>query len=213
MDEVFPKVVFTLFGVIPVRDTVISTWVMMALILVVVYIVRRSLPGALEMFIDFVSDTVSDVLGRPAGPFLPFLGAIILFLLVANNLGLLPLLSTPTKDINTTLAMALVVFFAVHYFGVRDKGLLGYFKGLATPIFMLPLELIGQLSRTMSLTLRLFGNVISSEFIVAVIFSLVQPIAPLPMMLLGAVSGVLQAYIFTILASSYIASALGDSKT
>lgn len=213
MDEVFPKVAFTLFGLVPVRDTVISTWVMMALVLGVIYILRRSMPEALEMFIDFVSDTISDVLGRPAEPFLPFLGAIILFLLIANNLGLLPLLATPTKDINTPLAMALVVFFAVHYFGVRDKGVLGYLKSLATPIFMLPLELIGQLSRTMSLTLRLFGNVISSEFIVAVIFSLVQPIAPLPMMALGAVSGVLQAYIFTILASSYISSALGNSKT
>jgi F-type H+-transporting ATPase subunit a len=213
MDEVFPKVVFTLFDVIPVRDTVISTWVMMALILGVVYILRWSMPEALVMFIDFVSDTISDVLGRPAESFLPFLGAIILYLLVANNLALLPFLSTPTKDINTPLAMALTVFFAVHYFGIRDKGLWGYLKGLATPIFMLPLELIGQLSRTMSLTLRLFGNVLSGEFIVAVIFSLVKPIAPLPMMALGTVSGVLQAYIFTILASSYIASALGDGKT
>ncbi|MFN2286285.1 MAG: F0F1 ATP synthase subunit A [Anaerolineae bacterium] len=212
MDEVFPKVVFTLFDVIPVRDTVISTWVMMALILAVIYIIRRSMPEALVMFIDFVSDTISDVLGRPAELFLPFLGALILFLLVANNLALLPFLSTPTKDINTPLAMALTVFFAVHYFGIREKGLLGYFKGLATPIFMLPLELIGQLSRTMSLTLRLFGNVLSGEFIVAVIFSLVKPIAPLPMMALGTVSGVLQAYIFTILASSYIASALGSGE-
>lgn len=209
MDVVFPRVVFKLFGVIPVRDTVISTWVMMALILGTVYLVRRSMPEALEMFIDFVSDTVSDVLGRPTEAYLPFLGALILFLLVANNLGLLPLLATPTKDINTPLALALIVFISVHYYGVREKGVWGYFKSLATPIFMLPLEVIGQLSRTMSLTLRLFGNVLSSEFVVAVIFSLVQPVAPLPMMLLGAVSGVLQAYIFTILASSYIASALG----
>lgn len=212
MDDVFYKGV-ELFGVIPVRDTVISTWAMMALVLGVVLILRRSLPGALEMFIDFVSDTIYDLLGRPAEPFLPFLGAIMLFLLVANNLGLLPFLVTPTKDINTTLAMALIVFFAVHYFGIRERGLWAYLKSLATPFFMLPLEVIGQLSRTMSLTLRLFGNVLSSEFIVAVIFSLVQPIAPLPMMALGAISGVLQAYIFVVLASSYIASALGDSKT
>lgn len=213
MDEVFPKVVFRLFNVIPVRDTVISTWAMMALILGVVYILRRSIPDALEMFIDFVSDTISDLLGRPAEPFLPFLGAIMLFLLVANNLDLLPFLATPTKDINTPLALALLVFFAVHYYGIRDKGLWAYLKSLATPFFMLPLEVIGQLSRTMSLTLRLFGNVLSSEFIVAVIFTLVQPVAPLPMMVLGTVSGVLQAYIFTVLASSYIVSALGDSKT
>lgn len=212
MDDVFPKVVFKFFGVIPVRDTVISTWVMMALVLGVVLILRRSMPEALEMLVDFISDTVSNMLGRPAEPFLPFLGAIMIFLLLANNLGLLPFLATPTKDINTPLALALVVFFAVHYFGIREKGLWGYLKSMATPIFMFPLAMIGQLSRTMSLTLRLFGNVISSEFIVAVIFYLVQPIAPLPMMLLGTVSGVFQAYIFTILASSYIASALGSGE-
>jgi F-type H+-transporting ATPase subunit a len=125
---------------------------------------------------------------------------------------LLPFLSTPTKDINTPLAMALIVFFAVHYYGIRDKGLWGYLKGLATPIFMLPLELIGQLSRTMSLTLRLFGNVLSGEFIVAVIFSLVPPVVPLVMMGLGTVTGILQAYIFTVLASSYISSALGSGE-
>lgn len=212
MDDVFPKVVFWLFDLIPVRDTVISTWIMMALILALVLVARRWMPEALEMFIDFVSDMVSDMLGRSAEPFLPFLGALMLFLLLANNLGLLPFLDTPTKDINTPLAMALVVFFAVHYFGVREKGVWGYLKSLATPIFVFPLEMIGQLSRTMSLTLRLFGNVISSEFIVAVMFSLVQPIVPLPMMLLETISGVFQAYVFTILASSYIASALGDSK-
>jgi F-type H+-transporting ATPase subunit a len=213
MDVVFPRVVFRLFGAIPVRDTVISTWVMMALILGLVIFVRRSMPEALEMFIDFISDIVSEALGRPAEAYLPLLGALMLFLLVANNLGLLPFLVTPTKDINTPLALALVVFFAVHYFGVRDKGAWGYLKGLATPIFMLPLEAIGQLSRTMSLTLRLFGNVLSGEFIVAVIFSLVQPFAPLPMMILATVSGVLHAYIFMILALSYISSALGSSET
>jgi F-type H+-transporting ATPase subunit a len=207
MEGVFPQDVL-LFGIITVRDTVISTWVMMVMVLGGVLVLRATLPEALEMIIDFVRDTVSDVLGRPADPFLPFLGAIAIFIAVANNLGLMPMLATPTKDINTTLAMALVVFFAVHFFGIREKGAWGYFKSLSTPIFMLPLEAIGQLSRTMSLTLRLFGNVISSEFIVAVIFSLVKPVAPLPMMALGAVSGVLQAYIFTILASSYISSAV-----
>ena len=156
--------------------------------------------------------STSDVLGRPAAPFLPFLGAVVIFLAVANNLALFPVLVTPTKDINSTLAMALVVFFAVHYFGIRAKGVWGYIKSMASPIFMLPLEAIGQLSRTMSLTLRLFGNVISSEFVVAVIFSLVPPVAPLIMMALGAFSGILQAYIFIILASSYIASAVGTEE-
>mgnify|MGYP000886601682 CR=1 FL=1 len=211
MDDVFYRNI-ELFDAITVRDTVISTWVLMVLVLGVVLISRRTMPSALEMFIDFVSDMISDLLGRPAEPFLPFLGAIMLFLVVANNLELIPFLATPTKDINTTLAMSLVVFFAVHYFGIRERGVWGYIKSLSTPIFMFPLEVIGQVSRTMALALRLFGNVLSSEFIVAVIFSLVQPIVPLVMMGLGTVTGVLQAYIFTALASSFIASALGDSK-
>lgn len=211
MDDVFYRNI-ELFDAITVRDTVISTWVLMVLVLGVVLILRRTMPSALEMFIDFVSDMISDLLGRPAEPFLPFLGAIMLFLVVANNLELIPFLATPTKDINTTLAMSLVVFFAVHYFGIRERGVWGYIKSLSTPIFMFPLEVIGQVSRTMALALRLFGNVLSSEFIVAVIFSLVQPIVPLVMMGLGTVTGVLQAYIFTALASSFIASALGDSK-
>lgn len=211
MEHVFPQE-FLLFGLIPMRDTVVSTWVMMAIVLGAVLVLRKVLPESLEMVINFVSDTVSDVIGRSAEPFLPFLGAIAIFIAVANNLGLFPMLATPTKDINTTLALALLVFFAVHFFGIREKGVWGYVKSLSSPIFMLPLEFIGQLSRTMSLTLRLFGNVLSSEFVVAVIFSLVKPVAPLPMMALGAVSGVLQAYIFTVLASSYIASAVKSGE-
>lgn len=208
MQDVFPKVIFTLFGVIPVRDTVISTWVMMVLVFGSIIALRAFLPEALEMAIEFISDATSSILGRPAEPFLPFLGAVVIFIAVANNLGLLPVLSTPTKDINTPLAMALLVFFSVHYFGIREKGLWGYIKSLSSPIFMLPLEIIGQLSRTMSLTLRLFGNVLSGEFIVTVIFSLIPPGAPLIMMALGAFTGVLQAYIFVVLASSYISSAI-----
>ena len=211
MEGVNPQDV-TLFGFLTVRDTVASTWVMMVIVLVGVYLLRKYLPEALEMVIEFVSDATSDILGRPVGPFLPFLGAMVIFLAVANNLALFPVLVTPTKDINTTLAMALVVVIAVHIFGIREKGVLGYIKSLSSPIFMLPLEAIGQLSRTMSLTLRLFGNVISSECVVAVIFSLIPPVAPLIMMAFGALTGVLQAYIFIILASSYIGSAVGTEE-
>ncbi len=212
MEEVFPQIVFKLFNVIPVRDTVIFTWIMMAFTLVAVCIARRFKPEALEMFIDFVSDIVSDLLGRPAEPFLPLLGALMLYLLLGNNLGLLPMLASPMKDVNTPLALALVVFFAVHYYGIREQGVRGYFKSLSTPFFMLLMEAIGQVSRTMALALRLFGNVLSSEFIVIVIFSLVKPVAPLLMMFIGAFSSVLQAYIFVALASNYIAAALGAGK-
>jgi F-type H+-transporting ATPase subunit a len=140
------------------------------------------------------------------------LGTLMIFIAVANNFSVLPVVTSPTGDINTPLALALVVFFSVHYYGMREKGGWGYIKSLASPIFMLPLEFIGQFSRTLSLTLRLFGNIVSSEIVVAVIFSLVPLIAPLPLVGLGLITGVLQAYIFTVLASLYIGSAVDETS-
>jgi F-type H+-transporting ATPase subunit a len=127
---------------------------------------------------------------------------------VANVLGVIPGLNAPTRDVNTPLALALVVFFSVHYFGIREKGLVDYLQDLASPIFLLPLEIIGQISRTLSLSLRLFGNMISAELIVAIIFALVPLFVPLPLVGLGIFTGLLQAYIFTALAAVYIASAI-----
>jgi len=207
MDNIFPKVVFYIFG-IPVRDTIISTWIMMAVMIAVVLLLRKRLPALLEMYIDFITDMASDVMGSAVVPYIPFLGSLTLFIAFANNFGIVPLVSTPTKDINTTLALALVVFLSVHYFGIQAQGVWGYLKTFLTPLVLL--DIIGQLSRTMSLTLRLFGNIISGELVVGVIFMLVGLLAPLPMIALGMFTGVLQAYIFTILASGYIASAVSN---
>ncbi|MBN1873187.1 MAG: F0F1 ATP synthase subunit A [Anaerolineae bacterium] len=205
MDNLFPQVVFHVFG-IPVRDTVISTWIMMALIVGVAILIQKRFPMAVEMLIDFLNDTISDVIGRPAYAYIPMLGTLAIFIAIADNFGIVPMMSTPTKDINTPLALALVVFVLVHYYGVREKGMASYLKAQASPLVIL--DIVGQLSRTMSLTLRLFGNIVSGELVVAVIFSLVPIIAPLPMIGLSIFTGILQAYIFTILASSYIASAI-----
>ena len=211
MEDVFPQVVFNLFG-IPVRDTVISTWIMMVLVVALAILARRHWPTALEKVVVFLNDSVSDIMGRPAEPFLPFLGALAIFIAVANIIGVVPVLVSPTRDVNTPLALALVVFFSVHYFGMRAKGVLGYLKDLASPIFMLPLEIVGQLSRTLSLTLRLFGNIISTDLIVAVIFALVPLFAPLPMIGLSMFTGLLQAYIFTALAAVFIGAGLEASE-
>lgn len=206
MEDFFPQVAFTIFGV-PVRDTVISTWIMIALIVAAIVAARRW-PTVLEMLVDFLSSTISDVMGRPAEPYLPFLGALAIFIAFSNIIGVVPFVVTPTRDINTPLALALTVFFSVHYFGIRAKGAVGYLKGLASPIFMLPLEVISQLSRTLSLTLRLFGNIMSTELIVAVIFALVPLLVPLPLVGFSMFTGLLQAYIFTALATVYIGAAL-----
>ena len=172
----------------------------------------RRWPMAMEMLLDFLSDTVSSVMGRPAEPYLPFLGALAIFIAVANVIGIVPVVVTPTRDINTPLALALVVFFSVYYFGIRAKGLVGYFKDLASPVFMLPMELISHVSRTLSLTLRLFGNIISTELIVAVVFALVPLVVPLPLVAFSMLTGVLQAYIFVVLAAVYIGAGLEASE-
>jgi len=207
VEAVFPKVVFTLFG-LPVRDTVVSTWVTMIIVIGLAIVIRRRQPMALEMLVDFLNDTISSVMGRTATPFLPLLGALAIFIAAANVIGVVPFLISPTRDINTTLALALVVFFSVHYFGIRAKGLITYFKDMASPIFILPLEIIGQLSRTLSLTLRLFGNIISAELIIIVIFALAPLFVPLPLIGLSLFTGLLQAYIFSVLAAVYIGAGL-----
>ncbi len=207
MPSVFPKVVFTLLG-LEIRDTVVSTWAMMAIITLVAIVLGRHRPTALEMLVDFLNDLVSDVMRRPAAPFLPLLSSLAIFIAVANIIGVIPFLVSPTHDINTPLALALVVFVSVHYFGVRAKGLWGYIKDLASPIYLLPLEIIGQISRTLSLTLRLFGNILSGDLIVAILFALVPLFVPLPLIGFSIFVGILQAYIFTALASVYVAAAV-----
>lgn len=209
MEEVIPQVV-TILG-IPVRDTVIATWITMVIIVALVWALRRTLPTALEMFVEFLRDLISSVMdGAPADPYLPFVGTLAVFLVVANNISVVPVLVSPTRDINTPLALAIVVFFAVHYFGIRRKGLWGYLREQLSPLIFL--DIIGQLSRTMSLSLRLFGNMIAGEIIVAVIYRLVKPIAPLPLIALGLITGILQAYVFVMLAISAIAAAVRSDR-
>jgi F-type H+-transporting ATPase subunit a len=209
--NVAPTNVIHLFGDVWITDTVLSTWVMMAFVIALgLFLVQRR-PTVIQMYLDFIHGLVTDVMDeRVAHIYVPFLASLFLFIALANSIGIVPFLVAPTRDISTPLAMALVVFFAVHYYGVRALGPLGYLKSLASPLYLspltLPLEIIGQLSRTLSLTLRLFGNVVSGELVVAVIAFLVPLIAPLPLVGLSLFTGLLQAYIFTILAAVYISA-------
>jgi F-type H+-transporting ATPase subunit a len=212
MDNILPRVLFTVFG-LPIRDTVVGTWAMMILLLLAAWAVNRRKPAALEMLVDFLNDLISGIIGRPAAPFLPLLGSLAIFIAAANLVGFMPFLISPTRDINTPLALALVVFFSVHYFGIRSKGAAGYVKDLASPIYLLPLEIIGQLSRTLSLTLRLFGNIFSAELILVIVFALAPLFLPLPLVGLGIFTGLLQAYIFTALAAVYIGAGIEASGT
>ena len=212
MESITPQVVFYLFG-LPIKSTVVSTWVSMMVIIAAVILMNTLKPDLAEMIVEFLSNLISDIMNiESPEPYLPLIGTLAIFITVANSTGIIPLLSSPTSDINTPLALALIVFFAIYYYGVRSKGFIRFFKELASPIFMLPLEIVGQFSRTLSLTLRLFGNVLSGDLIVSILLSLVPLFVPLPMMGLSMLLGILQAYVFTALASVYIASAIEISE-
>jgi F-type H+-transporting ATPase subunit a len=207
MEDVFPKVVFMPFG-IPIRNSVIATWVIMAMIVGGVILLRKKAPVVLEMIVDFTTDLAISFVGGDPSPYVPFLGTLMIFIAVANLIGIVPLMFTPTRDINTPLALALVVFVTVFIYGIKIRGIGGFVKSRLSAT--LPLDVIGYISRTMSLTLRLFGNVIGGEIIVAVIFSLVPVGVPLIMVALSSITGILQAYVFTVLAASYISSMVNN---
>lgn len=208
MESLTPQTIFYVFG-LPIKSTIIATWVSMGIIILAVIAINKFKPELAELIVDFLSHLISDIMDviHPE-PFLPIIGTLAIFIAVANSTGILPFFSSPTSDINTPLALALVVFFATYYFGIRTKGFIRFIKEFASPIFLLPLEIIGQLSRTLSLTLRLFGNVLSGDLIASILLSLIPLFVPLPMMGLSLLIGILQAYVFTALTSVYIASAI-----
>lgn len=209
MESVIPQEVFKIFG-LSITNTVTSTWVMMAIIIFLAVLIRKFRPNIGEMIIEMINNIVSSVMPEDVNvsKFLGVLGTLAIFLIFANIFSNIPLMVSPTANLNTTIALAIVVFFAVHAYGIAEKGVWGYIKDFASPIFILPLEIVGQFSRTLSLAVRLFGNIISTDLIVAIVFSLIPFIVPLPLAALGMLTGVLQAYIFIVLASLYVASAV-----
>ena len=204
MESITPQIIFYIFG-IPISSTIISTWVAMVLIVTIVLLVSKSFPVALDMIGETLTSIVSGVMtNQDTDSYLPLLGSLAIFIAVSNSIGIIPILTAPTSDINTPIALSLVVFFSVHFYGIQKKGLTNYFKEVTSPIFLLPFEIIGQISRTLSLSLRLFGNIISGELITAIVFGLIPLIAPLPLIGLSLFIGILQAYVFTALSSLYI---------
>lgn len=206
--EIGHPIVFYLLG-IPVRDTVIYTWITMALIVGFVLLLKALKPNLLEMILEMVIGVVDDAMDvDELHPYIPLLGSLLIFVVVANTVSILPVMKSPTADLNTTVALALIVVFSVHIYGMFKKGVWTYLKEFASPIFMLPIELIGQFSRTLSLSMRLFGNIVSGDLIVAIVFSVVPAILPVSMTVISLISGLLQAYVLTTLAALFISSAI-----
>jgi len=219
-EEITPYVVFTV-GPLEVTSTVVNTWAMMLLLGVVIYLIGRDLklrPGLAQNMLEWVVEAIEKLIREMVGVedtaiFLPVVGTLAFFIGTANLIGLLPGLKSPTPDINTPLSMALVVFFSVPYFGVRTRGVWGYLKHYVEPIFlMLPIEIAGEIARTFSLTFRLFGNIMGEEIIISIMFIVMPLFVPVPMMLFSIFTGLLQAYIFTLLTCVYIGGAVKAHK-
>lgn len=214
--EIAPHVVFTV-GPLEVTSTVINTWVMMFLLGVGAYLIGRNLklrPGPVQNMLEWIVEAIEKLIRETvkvedAAIFLPVVGTLAFFIAAANLIGLLPGLKSPTPDINTPLSMALVVFFSVPYFGIRTRGLGRYLKHYVEPIFlMLPIEIASEIARTFSLTFRLFGNIMGEEIIISILFIIMPLFVPVPMMLFSIFTGLLQAYIFTLLTCVYIGGAV-----
>lgn len=162
MDVIDHKIVFTFFGILPIRDTVLYTWITMGIIIAVVLILKVLRPNLLEYILEMVISILDDAMDVDnLHPYIPLLGSLMIFTLFANLISIIPGMKSPTADINTTIGLALIVVLSVHIYGMIKKGVWKYLKDFASPIFMLPVELIGQLSRTLSLSMRLFGNILS----------------------------------------------------
>lgn len=209
MDVIEHRIVFTLFGILPIRDTVLYTWITMGIIIAVVLILKVLKPNLLEYILEMVISILDDAMDvDDLHPYIPLLGSLMIFTLFANLISIIPRMQSPTADINTTIGLALIVVLSVHIYGMMKKGVWKYLKEFASPIFMLPVELIGQFSRTLSLSMRLFGNILSGDLIVAIVFSIVPYFLPIALTAITMVSGVLQAFVLTTLAALFISSAV-----
>lgn len=215
LDEAFPQVMFHVLGV-ELRDTVVITWGIILVLAIVGWIATRRLsdrPGALQAAAESIVEGMTDLIGRstdhPPERFLPFIGTLGVFLFAANAISTVPALGAPTKDLSTTFALAVLVFFAVHYYAIRLVGVRRYLSTYVEPHWLLlPFNIIGEVTRTIALALRLFGNMLSGELVVAVLLLIAGLLVPVPLQMLGLLIGVIQAYVFTLLAMVYIAAAL-----
>lgn len=206
-------------GAVPITRPVVTTWGLMAALAAACSAATRRLgtlpdrrQALLEMLVTGIARQIEEVIDRDPRPFLPLLGTLFVFLATANLSGIVPGVEAPTSRLETPAALALVVFFSVHYFGVRARGWRGYLASFAQPrLVMLPLNVLSEITRTFSLMVRLFGNVMSGEFMVGLVVALAGLFVPIPLMALELLVGLVQAYIFSVLATVFVGAAVGGS--
>lgn len=210
------SVVF-MIGSLAINRTIFNTWIIMALLTLVSVLITRNLrpdvpPNrwrtTLEVIVGLIHSQIAEISGRPDRRLLYFTGTLFLFIVVSNLLTVVPGFDPPTASLSTTAGLALSVLVAVPIFGIASRGLGGYLRTYLEPsVIMLPFNIIGEVSRGISLAVRLYGNIMSGAVIAAILLGIAPFFFPVLMNMLGLLTGVIQAYIFAILATVYISSA------
>lgn len=206
-------------GAVPITRAVVTTSIIVVVLGLLCWASTRRMnpiPGrwqaALESVVAAVERQLREILQRDPEPFLPVLGTLFLFIAVANLSALLPGVSAPTASIETPVALGIVVFVSVHVYGVRAQGLRRYLRTYfePNPLF-LPLNILSEITRTFSLMVRLFGNMMSHELVIGIVATIAGLFVPIPFMALGILIGLIQAYIFAMLATLFVAAAIGGT--
>jgi F-type H+-transporting ATPase subunit a len=209
-------------GILKLNGTIAFTWGLMLVLAVGSKLITRKLStdqnrsrwqNLLEIIVTGIEKQIEEV-GLPhPEKYLGFLGTLFLFLATASVCTVIPGYDPPTGSLSTTVALALCVFVAVPLFGIADQGVRGYLKSYVEPtVIMLPFNIISEISRTLALAVRLFGNMMSGAMIIAILLTITPFVFPIVMTLLGLLTGMVQAYIFSILAAVYIAAATRTRK-
>jgi len=212
------NIIYQQYGMISLNATLVFTWLVMAILTIGSWLITRrlstgpSIPrwqNLVESIVTMILGQIRDVTRQEPLRFLAFLGTLFIFIAISNLLSIIPGFQPPTGSLSTTAALAIVVLVAVPSYGIADTGLLAYLKNYIMPTpMMLPFNITGEISRTLALAVRLFGNVMSGGMIGGILLAIAPLIFPVIMQLLGLLTGLVQAYIFAILAAVYIAAGL-----
>lgn len=207
-------------GPLAITQAVVMTWIIMAVLVLGAYALTRHLtlnPGrrqaALELIVSILDTQIHETTGAKPAPYRDFIGTLFLFILVANWSSLVPGMEPPTANLETDAALALLVFISIIWFGVRAGGVGGYLKSFSSPnLAMIPLNMLASVTRVFSMFVRLFGNVMSGVFVIGIVASLAGLLVPIPLMALDLLTGLVQAYIFAVLAMVFITATVEDGK-
>lgn len=212
----------TLFeiGPLAIGNTVVTTWVLMLLISAVAWFANRRLdpePGRLQVLVEGIvgalEQGIAAVAPEHSQRLLPFIGTLWIFLVVANLSGIIPGVDSPTQDLSATAALAILVFLAAHWYGVRNQGLKSYLRHYIRPSpVLLPFHVISEITRTIALAIRLFGNMMSLQMAAMLVLLVAGFLVPVPILMLHVVEALVQAYLFGMLALIYIAGGIESQQ-